>query len=163
MNRQSLKNVAIVAVVIAIFGYLSHATDGFKRAPELPYFSSGSREAPISLHSAEISKIEGQANFTKDGKFYITFHNGTAWTITRVDVVIGKNKTAESRRFRLAPRETDLVVDPASKILVEKKIAPVPVGPYSKGSLEAETGDFLRDVQSGEWSWNIAEIFGYRE
>jgi hypothetical protein len=150
--------------IIALGIYMPYATDGCQHSPELPYVRKGSREAPLPLHSSEIPKLTGGANFYQ-GTFSADLYNGTEWTITRVDVAITKKKeqTSESRRFRLSPPETSSEFDPATTKIVEKKIEPVPARPYSKGVFQAEIDDFLNGAQKGEWSWSIVEVFGFRE
>jgi len=147
--------------VVALGAYVLFATDGCQRSV-LPAIRKGSFEAPVSIPSDENRKVSGKVSHY-NGTFSANLYNGTEWTLTRIDVVlVRKKEPQEQKRFRLAPPETTTDFDPTTMKLVEKKVTPL-VKPYSQGDFRGEVADFLNGAESGEWTWGIVELFGFRE
>lgn len=153
--------VYIPLILIGLFVFAS--TDGFKDFSILSYLRKGSIENPVKLPPNEVTKITGNASIGKYGAFYVNLYNGTEWTVTGLDVILTNNNTNQNRRFRVSPPTTETIYDPSVKRVIDKEIEPTPTAPYSHGSLTTNTSDFLRDVKSGEWSWTIEEVFGFRK
>ena len=146
---------------VALGAYVLIATDGCQRSV-LPVIRKGSFEAPVSIPSDETLKVTGKASH-HNGTFSSDLYNGTEWTLTRIDVVVVRKKEPhEQRRFRLAPPETTTDIDQTTMKLVEKKVSPL-VKPYSQGDFRGEVADFLNGAESGDWTWGIVELFGFRD
>ena len=159
-QKKFLWSPVVLFAVVSICIWMLYASDGCQHTPELPSISKGSRDAPVSLRSTDITKLTGEA-YSHQGSFSANFYNGSVWNIGRVDVILTKKKTFQSRRFRLSPRETSTEFDPITMKVVEKKIEPI-AKPFSEASFQGEVGDFLDGVEQGEWTWNIVEAFGFR-
>jgi len=151
-------NIFWSVICVAATAYLLYSTGGCEHFPEFPHFGRGSAESPVSLNPSEIAKITGGGN-PYQGSFYTQLYNGTDWSVTRIDVTLTNKKTSSERRFLLSPPSTKLDLDTMKQVPTKVE----PMRPFSKGTFQADIGDFLNGAKEGEWTWSITSAFGFRE
>jgi hypothetical protein len=120
----------------------------------------GSSSAPIALPEAKVRQLEGTAGVSDGGRAFADIYNGTDWTIVDVDLSVTNIPTGESRRVRLTCYKEVEEAVPGRSITRTKKES-TELLPFSSGSFEGSSGNFLDGLNKEQKSYSIESARGY--
>lgn len=134
--------------------------------------NKGTKDNPAQLSEADCEKITGKAGFDEK-RIHTKLYNGTAWTLTSVDVEITKftkskvssyyQTNIDKRRFRLEMWEKKVEWPKDAKIPTTSKTK-IYLIPFATGEFEGDVGDFLDGFTSDDkWDWTIISARGYKD
>ena len=118
--------------------------------------SKGSKDKPVLLGKNDMLNITGSISISDYNYTTAKLYNGTAWTLTDVDVEVSRPKKGRidemiTRRFRLNVSDTDGQY----------------FKPFKYGEFEEKFGDFLDGIDTNDtknsFSWEVVSARGFKE
>jgi len=118
--------------------------------------SKGSKDKPVLLEKKDLLNITGSISITDYNFTTAKLYNGTAWTLTDVDVEVSRPEKGRidemiTRRFRLNVSDTDGQY----------------FKPFKYGEFEEKFGDFLDGIDTNDtknsFSWVVVSARGFKE
>ena len=124
---------------------------------------SGSAENPVIIPESVYSKLEGSVAFLEE-KSVGELYNGSDWTILDIDAIVTVKKTNKSRRIRLdCVKVVEVTRDEWKEGDPIRRYEPLPIKPYSNGSLNGSGADFVKDLGKDDITWILVSARGYRK
>ena len=150
-EKKDIVRIAAIIVGVCLAFYILYQTDGCSKAYQFPRFSTGTKDKPITLPDDALAELQVNA-VPYNGVVAAEVYNGSAWTVTSVDLEIFKAPAGAPRVYRRF-RFTTVSSSPSD----------VALRPYTTGNFQAPVGDFLAEIKDKtQWGFTLPEAAGYK-